>query len=78
MEAPTHGLLLLDYFSLKTMKVPFLVSSFAKLSELILSPIVGLQNMFKDHFFRMSGSQLNEQLYGPEKLSGIFRNGPLH
>ena len=36
-----------------------------------------LYNIWKDQLYRMSGSQLYEWFFGPEKSSGLSRNGPL-
>ena len=33
--------------------------------------------MIKDQLFRISGSQFQKWLFGPENLSGLSRNGPL-
>ena len=36
-----------------------------------------LYNIWKDQLCRISGSEFNEWLFGPEKFSGLSRNGPL-
>mgnify|MGYP006973389328 CR=1 FL=1 len=36
-----------------------------------------LYNLWKDQLYRISGSQLYEWLFGPEKFSGLWRYGPL-
>ena len=36
-----------------------------------------LYNVWKDQLHRISESELNEWLFGPEKLSELSRNGPL-
>ena len=61
-------------------KIPFVTQEWRgfKSSNFTVSfPFCYLENMLKDRLSKTSGWQFFKWLFGPEKLSGLLRNGPL-